>query len=325
MNRRFSAWLGSLLVRTGDRLRQLNDYLVRTGQVENRYSCATFHPSSGASLSNLWTNPLDGKPLSGTRSVFVIGSPRSGTSVLGWAIAQHQDMWTGPEADFPYQFGRSRELERIWNLCAKRKGGWLDRHEVSREEYLASIGLGLDQLFRTRSKGQRWIDSTPANVLVAPMLAQLFPNAKFLHIVRDGRWVVNSLMRSGIDVRAAKDFTTATKTWRTYVNAGRKFGDAQPDRALEVRQEKMERNPESVMREVQCFLDLEHSDKPAEFLRTRRINSSYATTLRENLKETNPNAVPKAPWQQWSPSEKDTFRSLAMETMAELGYDTSLE
>ena len=264
-------------------------------------------------------------PLPGTPAVFVIGSPRSGTSVLAWATAQHRDMWTGPEADFPYQFGRSRELDRIWNLCSKRETGWLARHEVSREEYLACIGLGLDQLFRRRSKGRRWIDSSPANVLVGPMLARLFPNAKFLHIVRDGRWVVNSLLKSGIDVRATKDFDTATKTWRTYVRAGREFGTTHPDRVLEVRQERLERDPESVMREVQRFLDLEHSDKPAEFLRTRRINSSYAGNLRENLKETNPDAVPKTPWRQWSAAEKQVFRSIAMETMAELGYDTSLE
>ena len=40
------------------------------------------------------------QPLPGTRSVFVIGSPRSGTSVLAWTLAQHPDMCTGPEADF---------------------------------------------------------------------------------------------------------------------------------------------------------------------------------------------------------------------------------
>ena len=271
------------------------------------------------------SNVPAGEPYPGTRSVFVVGSPRSGTSVMSWAIAQHPDMCTGPESDFPYHFGKSRELTNIWDICTKRETGWLARHGVTRDEYLACIGLGLDQLFRTRSKGRRWVDSTPANVLVGPMLVRLFPNAKFLHLVRDGRLVVNSLLNSGFDIIAAKNFTNATKTWKTYVNAGRKFRDARPDRVLEIRQENMERDPESVMREVQAFLDLEHSDKPAEFLRTRRINSSYASTLRENLKVTNPDAVPKAPWRHWSPSEKDTFRSIAMETMAQLGYDTSLK
>ena len=234
-------------------------------------------------------------------------------------------MSTGPELDFTYHFGLSQEFDRIWERCAARESGWLSRRDITRDEFLAFVGLGLDQLVRRRSKGRRWVDSTPANVLVAPMLARLFPNAKFLHIVRDGRWVVNSLLKSGIDVRAARDFTTATQTWRTYVNAGCEFGNAQPDRAAEVRQEMLERHPESVMRSVQRFLGLKHSGKPATFLKTRRINSSYATTLRENLKETSPDAVPKAPWRRWSAQEKDTFRSIAMETMAELGYDTSLD
>ena len=271
------------------------------------------------------SNPTAGKPFPGSRAVFVIGSPRSGTSVLAWAIAQHPDMFTGPEVDFTYHFGLSREFDRIWERCAERESGWLSRHDITRDEFVAFVGLGLDQLVRRRSKGRRWVDSTPANVLVGPMLARLFPNAKFVHIVRDGRWVVNSLMKSGIDVRAARDFSTATKTWRTYVNAGREFANAHPGRVMEVRQEMLERDPESVMRSVQRFLGLKHLDKPAAFLKTRRINSSYATTLRENLKETSPDAVPKAPWRGWSASEKDIFRSIATQTMAELGYDTSLE
>ena len=261
----------------------------------------------------------------GTRAAFVIGSPRSGTSILAWAVAQHPDMCTGPEADFPYYFGQSGEFDRVWDLCTKREDGWIARHGITREEYLACLGLGLDQLFLRRSKDRRWVDSTPANVLVGPKLALLFPNAQFLHIVRDGRFVVSSLMKSGFDVRAAKDFTFATKTWATYVKAGREFEKASPERVLEVRQESLEKDPHSVMREVQEFLGLEHSDRMAEYLRTHRINSSYGSTPRENLKETSTASVPKTPWRSWTRFEKDTFSGIAAETMVEFGYDTSLE
>ncbi len=261
----------------------------------------------------------------GTRAAFVIGSPRSGTSILAWAVAQHPDMCTGPEADFPYYFGQSGEFDRVWDLCTTRKDGWLVRHGVEREEYLACLGLGLDQLFQRRSEGRRWVDSTPANVLVGPKLALLFPNAQFLHIVRDGRFVVNSLMKSGFDIEAASDFTVATKTWATFVKAGRAFEDASPERVLEVRQERLEEDPESVMREVQEFLGLEHSDGLAEFLRTHRINSSYGAAARDDLQETRPARVSKTPWKDWSAKEKTTFSEIATETMVELGYDTSLE
>ncbi len=261
----------------------------------------------------------------GTRAAFVIGSPRSGTSILAWAVAQHPDMCTGPEADFPYYFGQSGEFDRVWDLCTKREDGWMVRHGVEREEYLACLGLGLDQLFQRRSEGRRWVDSTPANVLVGPRLALLFPNAQFLHIVRDGRFVVSSLMKSGFDHPSAKDFTLATQTWADYVKAGRAFEKASPERVLEVRQERLESEPESVMKDVQEFLGLEHSDKLAEYLRTHRINSSYGNTPRENLLETKPASVPKTPWKDWAASEKVTFSKIAAATMVELGYDTSLE
>ncbi len=269
-------------------------------------------------------NPAE-QPFAGTRSVFVIGSPRSGTSALAWALAQHPDMCTGPEADFPYYFGQSREFDRVWDLCVKRQDGWIARHGITREEYLAALGLGLDQLFQRRSKGRRWVDSTPANVLVAPRLALLFPNSQFLHIVRDGRFVVGSLMNSGFDVRAARDFTFATETWASYVRAGRKFLEASPERAREVRQERLEDDPEAVMREVQEFLGLEPSAKLAEYLRTHRINSSYGKGPREDRPASAASVSPKAPWRSWTPKEKDTFREIATATMVELGYDTSLE
>ncbi len=48
------------------------------------------------------------------RPVFIIGSPRSGTSVLAWALAQHKDFWTAGETDFLFHlFGQGR-LETAW-------------------------------------------------------------------------------------------------------------------------------------------------------------------------------------------------------------------
>ena len=49
-------------------------------------------------------------------------------------------------------------------------------------------------LLTRTSNGRRWIDQTPANTLVVDRLAEMFPGARFLHILRDGRRVVHSMI-----------------------------------------------------------------------------------------------------------------------------------
>ena len=56
-----------------------------------------------------------------------------------------------------------------------------------------------------KSRGKRWVDQSPSYTLIASELARLFPDAQFLHIVRDGRRVVNSMIRSGFEEPWASD------------------------------------------------------------------------------------------------------------------------
>ncbi len=46
-----------------------------------------------------------------------------------------------------------------------------------------------------QSRGRIWIDTTPVNIFRAKEIAQLFPDAKFVHMIRDGRDVISSVIR----------------------------------------------------------------------------------------------------------------------------------
>ena len=61
-----------------------------------------------------------------------------------------------------------------------------------------------------------WVDHTPQNLIHAKLLVDLFPDARMIHIVRDGRAVANSLMR--VD-RGPNNIEDAANFW---VNTGRK-------------------------------------------------------------------------------------------------------
>ncbi|MCB9913671.1 MAG: sulfotransferase [Planctomycetes bacterium] len=276
-----------------------------------------------------------------THAVFVVGSPRSGTSVLAWALAQHPELATGPEMDLPFLLARLCSaqapadaialdklppLEAALQQALRRPDGWLAKHAVGRDELLAALGRGYDALARERSGGKRWIDSTPAAALACPQLAKLFPAARFLHILRDGRATVSSMVNSGFDVRVAKDFDFACETWATYALRGRAFAEAEPARCLELRQEELAADPEAVVARVLPFLECAPHEGVVALLRRGRINSSWGNASADDLRRAKDHAVvPEAPWRAWSGRQKRSFTKLAGRAMEVLGYSLELD
>ncbi len=256
--------------------------------------------------------------------VFIIGCPRSGTSVLSWALAQHADFWTSAESDFiQLLFGRGN-LHRAYRQAYDRPDeGWLRKQEVGFREFARYMGLGVDELFYNRARGRRWIDSSPGYTLMAADLKVMFPQASFIHILRDGRAVVASMLKSGFekagfDMRWTTDFNEACKSWVHYASTGRRFVERHPWCATEIRHEDLTARPEEVFRELFDFLRAPAADGPAEFVRRKRINSSYDEGLKTTVEQEEAGAP--RPWEQWDDKMRRNFVAIAGETMATLGY-----
>ena len=128
--------------------------------------------------------------------VFVIGSPRSGTSVLPWSLAHHWDFWTSGETEFIHAF--FDQGSAVYKALCEKKRTFIPTNGVGHEEFFSSLGLGVNALISSRSNGQRWIDQSPGYTTMAWVLADMFPGAQFIHVLRDGRSVVNSMAYAGI-------------------------------------------------------------------------------------------------------------------------------
>lgn len=256
--------------------------------------------------------------------IFIIGAPRSGTSVLSWALAAHSQVGTGPEADFFYFINREGWLREAYGRAHSRQDGWLAMKNVTLKEFMACMGVGLESIMRGRYGLPRWVDSTPSNVLSAEDLMLMFPGSRFLNIVRDGRAAVASMQASGFDVRIARDFKFACETWARYVYLGHRFSEDHPDRCLELRQEALICDPEGTMEAVQQFLELAPSPAVAEFLRNNRINSSFG---KANVRGTTiATATPSpCPWTSWKAKQRKIFLKQCTEMMTAMGYSLHLD
>jgi hypothetical protein len=86
------------------------------------------------------------------------------------------------------------------------------------------------------------------------LLAQQFPNAKFLHVVRDGRDVAASVVTMDF---GASDFASAARTWRRRIVRAHQLGQSLgPDRYLEIHYEDLVADPVATLQAACTFLDL---------------------------------------------------------------------
>ena len=109
----------------------------------------------------------------------------------------------------------------------------------------------------------RYADKTPSNLVELDMLAERYPHAQFLHIVRDGRDVAASMvtMRFG-----ASHFAEASRTWRRKIVRAHRVGTALgPKRYHEIHYEDLVANPERTLRAACEFLGLQYTSEMLDY------------------------------------------------------------
>jgi len=116
------------------------------------------------------------------KNAFIVGSGRSGTTLLGDILDLHPSICCWYE---PY-FILDRYFRSAPNDCrvAKEANDNVKRH----------IKKAFDH-YRHRRKCQTVVDKSPRNSLKIPFLLEIFPKAKFIHMVRDGRDVTLSIYK----------------------------------------------------------------------------------------------------------------------------------
>jgi SAM-dependent methyltransferase len=262
--------------------------------------------------------------------VFVVGSPRSGTTIMAWSLAKHSHFWTSDESQILWDLFEDERLGKNYLRQGTYDGSWLRKQHMSREEYLGFVGIGFNALFTSRSEGKRWVDQTPIYLMLAHNLVHMFPGCFIIHILRDGRSVVHSMinyltghggelpeiMKNSPHPEWATDFRTACRTWRHFVNVALDFQANHPTRCLTVRYEQLVADPVGGFGDILRFLEAPLGNGPSDYFRTTRINSSFPFVPGSEYEVRRP----ARPWLQWTQEHKAIFLEETGPTMARCGF-----
>ena len=147
-----------------------------------------------------------------TTHVFLVGFPRSGTTLLEQVLAAHPDIVAMEEraclVDSAVEFfGSNSGLDRLAALSGAELEPW-------RQAYwkrVAEAGLGTSKAV--------FLDKMPLNAVFLPLIAKLFPAAKILFALRDPRDVVLSCFRRRFAMNAGMYEFTSLETACAYYGA----------------------------------------------------------------------------------------------------------
>jgi sulfotransferase family protein len=264
---------------------------------------------------------------------FIVGRGRSGTTLLRSMLDSHPLLAIPNESHFVVPFLKDRRLAQqpldinaFWSAITERGrrfGQWGVPPDSLKaalsEDAPTTVEDALRSTFRAYAlwRGKpRYGDKTPIHVLHIKLLSDRFPEARFIHMIRDGR----DAALSYLDVDFGPNtLAEAAVYWRRFVRAGRAAGNRlSPSRYLEVRYEDLAANPREVLDRVSDFLDLRFDEAMLTY-HERRDLVPVGAIHHQNLRIPPTKAL--RDWRvEMSARDVRTFEGVAGDLLDELGY-----
>jgi hypothetical protein len=284
---------------------------------------------------------------------FVVGAPRSGTTMLRLMLDAHPDLAIPPETYF------ITKAQKQWRASRRRPGTdqvesfieavtghkrWPDFHLEShdfaarvRERNPKRLGDGVRvfyEMYAEKIGKPRWGDKTPFYVRKMDVIHRVLPEARFVHLIRDGRAVALSIK----DLWFGPDtIEGCAEFWVARLDEAREKAKDLPH-YLEIIYEDLVREPEPNLRKIAEFIHVPFDERMVRFYENvderialetppeeiapdgRIVSTEERMKIMENLKRApDPSRIDR--WRtEMSPEDLATFEAIAGERLRELGY-----
>lgn len=280
------------------------------------------------------------------RPLFVVGAGRSGTTLLQQMLDHHSSFSFAWESHFVpvlYEYRKkfgdlsrvenrmvlldaiSRFLGIVWR--GRVREPWQQDFDASRRAIaesahpsFAGVVDACFSWFASRRGKPAWGDKTPGYVNNLPVLLEIFPEARFIHLIRDGRDVACSVMPLSF---GPNSLYVSARRWKHSVERGLQFAEEHPTQVMTLRYEDLVDDPESVLHKVCEFLEEDFEPAMLDYHADggRRVPGSGIHS--QIAKPVNRQRLGR--WkQELTPGQVRVFEAVAGPLLERMGYERTL-
>jgi len=227
---------------------------------------------------------LYGKGHPSNRPIFVLGMPRSGTTLAEQILGSHSSVY--PAGELPFV----GKIVSLMPKVVKSKRGWPDAMLDMDENLLKSAGqYYLSKIENLDNKHTRVVDKLPHNFDYIGLILLMFPNAKVIHLNRNDLDVAVSNFQQNFAAKHGtmgfafdlkwighmlNDHKRIMEHWRSL------FGE----KIFELDYQKLTEDPENTIRELLDFCELPWEDRVLEFYTTKRpVKTASIKQVRQKI------------------------------------------
>lgn len=269
---------------------------------------------------------------------FIFGSPRSGTSLLSRMLDSHENLTVANESLIFKMFASSLsdygDLTDIQNqkkllkdiLATRIICYWSPLPEFDKiAPLIKQPGFAgvIEALICSRAPEKillAWGEKSPGHIFYWKEIKQTFPNAKVVHIVRDGRDVATSIINARM---GPKTYFAAAKMWCDCLDGIKRIKqDCSENNFIEIRYEDLLSAPKETLQKVCSILGVKYSEDMLKFFKSK---ASYQTDS-INLKNLNKPLISsnKEKWRKILTDQNlQEFETVAGEHLTLYGYEVA--
>jgi len=240
---------------------QINDDVKLFENIKNSFSSIDFQ-----NLENIGNKS--------NKMIFILGMPRSGTTLVEQIIANHKSV---------YGAGELRDLTQIIreNFLVNNKIKFPEKFNIKDQNFFSNMGTKyLENLDRYNTNKNYITDKAPLNFKWIGLVKLILPKSKIIHCTRDPKDTCLSLFKNFFEgeLNFSYNLEEAAKYYKLYQNLMKYWKQLLPDFIYNISYEKLVENQEFESKKLLDFCNLDWDKNCLTFYRNKRgiVTASFA-------------------------------------------------